>query len=499
MAEYVIKFLDYFGLTRERDELRRQVERALVTSDTRDGGTLTYAEYIHEFGLGEDELKRGNLHSAHTRYANLLAHVEAMPESIKLGRGSYEHCLILGQLARCLTAEGLPDAAEQTLRKEIALINKLVEQQLPHARMHRKERGLALSDLANAMMMQDEYSQARDLCEEALNVAKQEGDLHQQGIVLGQLANLAVEQHAYSEARSHFISVLELFRSLDEPAMEAVSWHDLGNLALEQEEWTEAEHCFRESLAITEQLGYAARAAGSCSNLAIVARSSGRPIEAESWYKHALELSEQTDPHGPLQALILDRLADLLKEEVQAGRASKSRLAEARNYAEQALSIQENLDSSVARIWETLGLLAEIAALEEKHETERAYRQREREMYAAFTGNRQSIDQKAGELIVAIAAAARGDKQAREAVEAHLPQLEAMDVEITAATRRIWKGEREWKMLVDNLDNLEALLVLRVLETLAQVDNMDDLEAQLVLRMLKASLKSAEAEVSADQ
>src|SRR5205823_3765953 len=93
---------------------------------------------------------------------------------------------------------------------------------------------------------------------------------------------------------------------------------------------------------------------------------------------------------------------------------------------------------------------------------------RERETYAEFAGHRHRIDQQFGGLIAAIAAAARGDAQAQAAAETRLPALEANGWRIAAATRRIWAGERDWHALTDGLDRQDALLVRRVLETLAE-------------------------------
>ena len=109
-----------------------------------------------------------------------------------------------------------------------------------------------------------------------------------------------------------------------------------------------------------------------------------------------------------------------------------------------------------------------IADLEGHAEEARDYRRRERETFAAFAGNRYHIDQQHGQLIAAIAAAAQGDAQAREAVEAVLPQLEERGWKIAAPTRRIWSGERDWHSLAEDLDRQDALLILRVLETIAQ-------------------------------
>jgi hypothetical protein len=47
------------------------------------------------------------------------------------------------------------------------------------------------------------------------------------------------------------------------------------------------------------------------------------------------------------------------------------------------------------------------------------------------------------------------------------PQLEAKGWPISKALRSIWAGERDWHTLAEGLSNNSALLVLRVLETLA--------------------------------
>lgn len=163
-------------------------------------------------------------------------------------------------------------------------------------------------------------------------------------------------------------------------------------------------------------------------------------------------------------------LALLLLNEVRAGFAAKERLSEAWGYAEQALAIDEALKAS-ATIWESLSILADIADLEGRAEVARDYRRREREAAVAFEGNRAEIDRRFGQLIVAIGAAARGDRRARTEVERVVPRLEANGSHIAPAIQRIWAGEREWHSLVEDLNWTEALIVLRALETLEQASN----------------------------
>src|SRR6266699_2754668 len=340
MATSIAMFLDIFGLLRERDELRRRVDEAVKAKGTQEGGMLTQPEWLREIGICQDEQSRGNLQAAFARLTALLNRVETQPEGIQVGRGSYEHCRTQQELARCLSKGGQPAAAEGRLREALNVINALIGQQ-PDNQGRLRQRSALLTDLGDALSDQGKYSQAREAYEDALKVAEQQDDSRQQAVALGQLGTLALLQRDYAEAQSRYREALGRFHKLGEPASEAVVWHQLGMVAQELKEWIEAERCYRESLAIKERLGDWALAATTCNQLAIVAENSGRPDEAEGWYKRALELDEQVQPGSPSNAKNLNNLADLLVNEVDAGRAARTRLAEAKSYAERALAIDQ--------------------------------------------------------------------------------------------------------------------------------------------------------------
>jgi tetratricopeptide (TPR) repeat protein len=489
MVTSIARFLDYFGLLRERDELRRRVGEAVAAKGMQESGELTQAEFLRESGLGEDELQRGKIRAAYTRFTTLLARIEALPEGAPLGRGSYEHCLTLVRLGRCLESGGQAAAAEESLRKALTVIEALVSRQ-PENKSYIRMRGQLLGEQADVLTDQGKYSQAREAYEEALEIDEQIGDLRNQGVDLEQLGALALRQRDYVEAQARYAVALQLFQSLGEQASEAVVWHQLGIVAEEQKTWAEAERCYRESLTIKEQLGDAAGAAITCNQLALVSVGAGRPVEAEGWHRRAIELKAQVEPGSSSHAISLSNLADLLVNEVRAGRASMTRLAEAKRYSEQALAIDETLDAS-AEIWKDFAILAEIADLEGHAEEARDYRRREREAYAAFAGNRYHIDRQHGQLIAAIAAAAQGDAEAREEVEAALPQLEEGGWKIAAATRRIWAGERDWASLVEEVDSQDALLILRVLETIAQPAGVQGKTLEEVIASLPITIREA--------
>lgn len=468
MADHIIRFLNDFGQLRERDELRQRIDAALAKQQAGSQNELTFAEWLRERGLGEDELGKGDLHAASTRFARLLARIEAQPDEISPGRNSYEHSITLLCLARCLRETGQPAEAEQLLRRALSIIDGLRQAQ-PENTAYLAQSGTLLSELGDTLLDQGAYAQAQAAYEEALKIAEQVGDVRGQAVDLGQLGRLALQQEAYTTAREYHTRALTRFRALSEPEMEAVAWHNLGMVAEKQQDWNEAERCYRASLAIEEQLGHWRGAADTCNQLASIAEEADRPEEAEGWYKRALELHTRTHPENvdAHTARILHNLAYLLVNEIQAGRADTSRLDEARRYATQVLAIDETLDVSL-EIWKELNLLARIAEMEGHEEEARTFRRRERETFAAFAGNRYHIDQQQGKLIAAIVAAARGNNHTREAVEAVFPTLEEHGWDIAKATRRIWAGERDWHELSEGVDRGSALLILRVLETLAQ-------------------------------
>jgi tetratricopeptide (TPR) repeat protein len=473
MENSIARFLNFFGLGRERDELRRKVAEAFKNVQ---GGALTWAEYLRENGLGEDEWRQGNLRAAYTRFSRLLESIVSLSEGTPLGRGSYEHCYILWQLARCLKNSRQSTDAEKRLREALVIIEVLIKQQ-PDNQIRIRHRGLLLTELGDVLRDQGKYPQAREAYGEALKVVKQQADLRAQGVVQAQLGTLAQEQGDYAEAWSRHQEALDLFRSLGEPAVEAAAWCNLGIVAQEQEEWAEAERCYREGLALWERQSDAVSAAKTCNQLAIVAVGAGRPTEAESWYKRVLELDDRVQPGSPSNASHLSNLANLLKNEVQAGRVPVTRLAEARGYGERALAMRETLDAS-SEIWQTLNILADIAEMEGRADEARNYRRRERETFAAFEGNRYHIDRRWGEFILDVVAGAKGDMRARERVEADLPDAEANGWRIAGAVQRILAGERDWDALVEGLEGEEALMVLRALETIDQPGNAPSSEMQ---------------------
>src|SRR5579883_657584 len=206
-------------------------------------------------------------------------------------------------------------------------------------------------------------------------------------------------------------------------------------------------------------------AASTCHQLAILTERTGRYREAKGWYLQALKLFAKAAPNGRLQVACLANLAQLLIGEQYPNRMAQ--LGKARRYAEQARAIAEKLpiEDETWTLYRTLAALADLGAKESEAES---YRRREHEVYAAFPAHRDDVNQRYGQFIANVAAAAEGDESARAKVAPELALLEA-DVNlrpVATAIRRIWAGERDWHDLTKGVNAINALVVLRVIETL---------------------------------
>lgn len=463
MADSLAKFLTSFGHRRELEQMRRQVREAVSGASRVPDGSLTAAEFLSECGLAEDAFHRGDIGAALQGFNALLQRLQTLPEGMARGRGSYEHCLVLTWLGRCLAAGGKPAAAEAKHREAIHAIEALIERDREQEE-YTRHRAVVLVELGDALAEQGKCGEAGINYRASIEVCKALNYARGQAVALNHLGTLALYEQNYPEAKQRYREVVVFFRNLQEPRAEAVGWHQLGIIFAREKNWSEAERCLRQSLKLAEDAGNPADAAGTFGELGNVARLAGRVEEAEDWYRRALRTFQDLKD-ALRQAIMLSNLAALIQHEARSGRYPMSRLAEARALAEQILKLMRTLDA-ISEIWKTFDVLASIAGQEGDEDAARGYRREERETFAAFPDNRYRIDKRFGDLISRLAAAA-AQPGLRPGLEPLLSKHEAAGSRITTPIRRLWAGERDWHALAEGIHRDGALLVLRVLETIA--------------------------------
>ena len=493
-ADILARFLDYFGRLRERDALRREVLAVLgaIQPDSAEiGSTLTWAAYWQEKSLGEQELEQGDWQAATRRFQILQFAMHTLPEGEELGNNSLAYATILQRLARAFKAGGQLDEAEARLGEALEITEKLLEQEQQDKEVM-YTRSTLLVDLGDMVRYQGQYDRAKQAYEEAQKIAHNSNDQRGEAIAMTQLGSLALAQHNYEGALKKFLDASMLFDTLGERGLKATVLHQMGvassDLALEirgkragyignsplpsvlsveseQAILVESEQAYRESLKLSEQLGDDIAAAGTCFQLGILGERNGRYAEAKEWYTRALEMFERAAPGSHSLMVCLNGLAHLLTNTNYPDRMAH--IDEALRYAEQALQMAEKLPVE-DKTWTLYRVRATIAELEGHADTAELYQRREREVYAAFPPHRAEIDRIYGAFIANIAAAARGDGQARAQVDAELVPFDTNDQmrPIAIAVRRIMAGERDWHTLSKNIVPQNALALRLVLESL---------------------------------
>jgi tetratricopeptide (TPR) repeat protein len=268
-VESVSKFLNFFGLNRDRAALSQQASSLAVTV-----GSQSW--YLSRTNEAEQLLNAGRTEAASQQFEQILAGLGSQP--------SFNRCQTLNRLGRCLKAQRQLSAAAQHYRSALAEAD-----QLEAADGVNRQKGVLQSDLADVLRDMGDYAGAKAAYEASLVIDEElGGDERGSAVTKGQLGTLALVQGNLAEAEQRYQEALATFQRLHEPASEAGVWHNLGMVYQEAQQWQAAEQAYRRSAELREALGDRLGAAKTWSQLAIVTELSGNPRDAEAWYRKAL-------------------------------------------------------------------------------------------------------------------------------------------------------------------------------------------------------------------
>ncbi len=435
-VDSVNKFLDNFGLNKDRAELTRRAE-ALAEPGSRNW-------YLAQGNKGEQLLAAGRYGEAQQVFEAILQVLGEEP--------SYDRCLTLSRLGRCLRLQGQAARAAERYREGLQVAARLE----PSDGVKRQTSNLQ-TDLANGLRDMGDFDGARQAYEASLAIYKEIGDARNEATVQFQLGTLEMLQGNLVEAEQRYREALATFQQFNEPASEAITWNQLGNLYQEVQQWEAAEQAYRQAARLLESQGNLTYAAQTWNQLAIVCKGSGKLEAAEAWYRKAIRgFKDGRDRINESKAL--SNLAALLKND-------PNRLAEARQLAEEALSIDKTLDPAAAEIWKTYELLGIIARQQNDPETAREYRRAARQAKAAYAGTQYELQQFAL-LISAVVAAANGNTEVRQQIESAYSEVGDNVNPLGVAIRRILEGERDEETLCDSLNLADSMVVVEVLRQL---------------------------------
>ena len=433
-VDKVNKFLDYFGLNQDRENLTEIVQHI--------GGEVgSQTWYLIQSNRGTQLQDAG-------RYAE----AEAVFQEILTGLGatlSYERCLTLGRLGWCYTSTGQPEQAAATYRLALEVAGLLDQ-----TNSVKRQMGVLQSDLGTVLRHIGDYDRARESYEASLAIDKEVSDLRGEATTKFQLGTLALVQNNLTEAAQRYQEALQIFQQLNEPSMEAVVWHQLGNTFYKLYQWEAAEQAYRQSAQIKEAQGDLAGAAMTWNNLALVSVGAGKQTDAEAWYRKAIEVDRKLDNKIDI-AMDINNLADLLQQ-------SPNRLNEAQKLAEESLAIKQTLDPAAAQIWNTYYILEKISDQQGDSAKAKEYRRLSRTARANFAGTEYELRQHAS-LIDSVVMAV-DNAEVRQQLEDEMQSAPPDWQNLIAAIRQILNGERDEDILCKGLNDINSQIVLAILE-----------------------------------
>lgn len=252
--------------------LKKETEALVARAQDAAGENYSPARALARSNWGEQLLASGRVGEAIEVFQEVLAALGETP--------SYFRAATLGRLGRSFRHQGRPALAIARLREALEMLDHLGPSDPAQ-----RERGACLLDLADALVDQGEYRQARQTYEDGLSISGRLADYRSQAVAFGQLGTLALKEGELAEAEERHRAALVFFQRLAEPASEAEAWHQLGRVLQEGRQWEESERHYRESARIREIHGDLSGAAKTWNQLAMVSKGAGRPEAAEGWYR----------------------------------------------------------------------------------------------------------------------------------------------------------------------------------------------------------------------
>lgn len=447
-VERVNRFLNIFGLNRDRTKLNQRI--AELTGEV---GSNTW--YLSRTSSGEQLFNAGRYQQAAQVFSEILAELGEQP--------SYHRCVTLVRLGRCFKDQKQTAQAAEIYRQGLAVVQQLEQSD----GVKRLMAGLQL-DLADAMRDMGDYGEARIAYEAGLAIDTEVGNLRGAAVSNIQLGTLAMRQGNLPEAEQRYREVLTTFQQLNEPALEATAWHQLGMVYQEGKQWNAAEDAYRKSAQIRESLGNLADAANTWFQLGILNALVGNLREAEAWFRKALEQDQKLEGRANASQT-LNNLANLLQNQPY-------RLSEARQLAEEALAIGKTLDPAAATIWNTYAILAMITDKQGDSTQAKEYRRQARQAKAAFAGTQYELRQY-GQFIAAVVAAV-DNAEIREQLEIEMENFAEGWQNLVAAIRRILAGERDENILCEQLDFQDSMIISAILRGIADPQSLAALLAE---------------------
>lgn len=252
--------------------------------------------------------------------------VQAVALAADTGRGS---------IVMSLAASLAPYLVEYARWFDEAIAIGRIAVQTAHADANRREEGMALCNLGNALCEAHRFDEAIEAHNADLAICRELGDRDGEGVALGNLGNALCDARRFDEAIDAHNAQLAICRELADRRAEGMALGNLGGALYEARRFNEAIDTCEQAAGILRELGDRRAEGMALNNLGSALREVGRFDEAIDAHKSDLAICRELgDRYG--EGAALDNLGRTLRH--------VRRFDEAIDAFEQAVAIFRTLD-----------------------------------------------------------------------------------------------------------------------------------------------------------
>jgi tetratricopeptide (TPR) repeat protein len=201
-------------------------------------------------------------------------------------------------------------------RGDYIAARNLLEQALEIARQQNDENNISdwVNQLGNMANSQGDLERASELYNESLAISKKLDDKKGIASCLHNLGNVEAEKGNLDEARKLYNESLKIGNALGDQNLISICLQNLGLLAHRDQDFNESKQLYNESLEIAKKLGDQSSIAGALHNLATLAETQGEIKEARLLYDESLKIAKKISDQAII-ATVLHKLALLAQDQ----------------------------------------------------------------------------------------------------------------------------------------------------------------------------------------
>lgn len=250
----------------------------------------------------------GHAQEALDMVQNLITRLES--EGLASGEdATFQFAMSYSYLGQIYVNAGRSDFALEPAKKAIALFEQLGESQ-------RGNLAATLGDLANAYHNLGQFDAALKAAERAFQIVREMGHNREIATSAAIIAQILMRQERYGEAEDRYEEALQAAREAGDLELQGITLQHTGILHDNQGHHDRAVDLYKQALALFQRANDQASEMRTCDLLATAETQRGQLQAAEAWYHRARELAQQLGDQRQL-AVIAQNLGILYQNRAE--------------------------------------------------------------------------------------------------------------------------------------------------------------------------------------